>query len=289
MTEDNKAQKGLDPVANLALARKEPLNIDFSRGIKPQNYGELMQFSALYAQSGLAPKSFENSASKLAIAISMCMELGRPIITGLADMAVINGKVSVYGDAALALVRASGLLVGFKEWEDGEPYKDGWTFRCHMGRKDTGEEREGVWSWEDSKRAGFDKNPPPSPWARFTRRMMTFKARNFIMRDLFADVLKGMRLVEDAQDAIDLEPTASGAWGTAAGLSDTDKTENLKNILAGSAVEQVEVKPQEKKSGAYDPDLAKEYKQKRAGEGKGRGGLMLYVVENADRIKDFPG
>ena len=38
--------------------------------------------------------------------------------------------------------------------------------------------------------------------------MMQFKARNFVMRDQFADILKGIRTVEENSDAIDLEPTA---------------------------------------------------------------------------------
>jgi len=128
------------------------------------------------------------------------------------DIAVINGKAGIFGDAALAIVRASGLLEKFKEWEEGTPYTDDWTFHCLMKRKGMPDERKGTWSWQDTIRAGFDKISPPSPWAKYTRRMMQFKCRNFPLRDEFGDVLKGMRLSEDNMDAIDMYPDATGAY-----------------------------------------------------------------------------
>jgi hypothetical protein len=191
---------------------KKPINIDISSGMIPHNYDELMQFSALYKGSGLAPKSFQ-TIQQVAIGIGMCIELRRPILTGLQDMAVINGKVSIYGDAALAQVRSSGLLEYIVETETGTPYQDGWTFTCELKRKGSPEPRKGIWTWEDAKRAGFDdpkmkdgRKDIYSPWTRFTRRMMTFKARNFVLRDEFGDVIKGMTLAEDAQDIIDVTP-----------------------------------------------------------------------------------
>lgn len=181
---------------------RKPINVDLSGGIMPQNYDELMQFSALYKNSGLAPKSLE-TVEKLAIAMAMCLEVGRPIMTGLQDMAVINGTVTIYGDAALALVRSSGLLESFNEYSEGTPFNDDWIFYCKLKRVGF-DEAVGSWSWLESKRAGHDKLQAPSPWAKFTRRMMIFKARNWVLRDQFGDVLKGMRMAEDASDAIDL-------------------------------------------------------------------------------------
>lgn len=195
-----------------AVAPRQPINIDLSAGIVPKSYNEALQMAALLHGSGLAPKSLD-TVQKCAVAMFMCIELGRPIMTGVQDIAVINGKAGIFGDAALAIVRASGLLEKFKEWETGTPYTDDWTFYCEVKRKGMSDIRKGVWSWVDSQRAGFD-NPTMkgggkdiySPWTRFTRRMMQFKARNFPLRDEFGDVLKGMRLSEDNMDAIDMYP-----------------------------------------------------------------------------------
>jgi len=201
-----------------AVAKRGPIDIDFSQGIVPQSYAEAMQMAALLHKSGLAPKSLD-TMEKVAVACFMCLELGRPIMTGIQDIGVINGKAGIYGDAALGHVRASGLLEYIKETETGTPYTDDWTFRCELKRKGAPEPRVGIWTWQDAKRAGVDdpkmRDGRPdtfSPWRRFTRRMMQFKARNFPLRDEFGDVLKGMRLAEDNYDAIDMYATANGSW-----------------------------------------------------------------------------
>ena len=205
-----------------AVARREPINIDFAKsgGIVPQNYAEAMQMAALLYKSGLAPKTLDTQ-EKVAVACFMCLELGRPIMTGIQDIGVINGKAGIYGDAALALVRASGKLDLIKETEEGTPYTDNWVFRCILKRKGDPTPKEGVWTWIDAKRAGYDDPKTRqggkdmfSPWRRYTRRMMQFKARNFVLRDTFGDVLRGIRLSEDNMDAIDMYETGNGAYAS---------------------------------------------------------------------------
>jgi hypothetical protein len=77
--------------------------------VAPRNLDEVMTFADLVAKSGLAPKSFD-SPSKIAYGILMCLELGRPVITGLQDLAVVNGHCRIYGDAVISQVLASGQL-----------------------------------------------------------------------------------------------------------------------------------------------------------------------------------
>jgi hypothetical protein len=276
----------MDEEKTMEVVKREPLNITLANGIKPKDYSELMQFASLYANSGLAPKSFQ-SVPQLAIAMTMCLELGRPIITGLADMAVINGKVAVYGDLPLAMVRSSGLLEFFEEKEEGKPYTDEWTFTCTVKRKGM-PSRAGIWSWLDSKRAGYDKVQAPSPWARFTRRMMQFKARNFPLRDEFGDVLKGMKTIEEVQDIIELEPDAGGTFGQQEQTGDQEKADKLKAIISKPVAPPQEDKVIAPEPGLdFDPEIAKEYIHKRVGE-KGTGGLMSWVTANADKIVCYP-
>ena len=43
------------------------------------------------------------------------------------------------------------------------------------------------------------------PWTDYPKRMLRFRARGYVLRDLFGDVLKGLRTVEEARD-IPTEP-----------------------------------------------------------------------------------
>ena len=51
----------------------------------------------------------------------------------------------------------------------------------------------------DAKRAGLWGTP--GPWTQYPTRMMLLRARAFAYRDAFPDVLKGIRVVEEEQDA----------------------------------------------------------------------------------------
>ena len=97
-------------------------NIDFTKGVVPKDYEDVMRFAGLMHGAGLAPKSFDTPA-KVAIGILTNMEMGRPIITGLQDLGIINGRCGIYGDGGLAMVTASGLMEeGYpKEMEKGTP------------------------------------------------------------------------------------------------------------------------------------------------------------------------
>ncbi len=200
--------------------QKSPINMDMTKGVLPANYAEVMQMAALVHNSGLAPKSLD-TPQKVAVAMMMAMEIGLPVITGIQHIAVINGKAGIWGDATIALTRASGLMeTGYpRETESGTPFQDNWTFTCTIKRKGC-PEKVGVFTWAEARRAGLD-NPQLrgggkdiySPWTRFPKRMMQWKARQWVYRDEFGDVLRGMKMAEELYDYIDMEPKGNGkAW-----------------------------------------------------------------------------
>ena len=93
-----------------------PARTGGGRLIKTFNEGRGMR-EAIY-QSGLAPPGFKKPEA-IFVAIATGMELGLRPMQSLQAIAVINGKTSIYGDAALALVRSSGKLEWIKETIEG--------------------------------------------------------------------------------------------------------------------------------------------------------------------------
>lgn len=182
-----------------------PMKQNRSFGITPNGIDEAIRLAKIMASSGLMPKAI-NTPEAVFVAMQMGAEIGLSPMASVQNIAVINGKPGIYGDAALAVVRACGLLEEFKEWSEGERKTPGWTFHCQVKRKGF-DAIKGSYSWAEACEAGFDRADPLSPWKKWTARMMQFKARNFVMRDQFADILKGIRTVEENTDAIDLEPT----------------------------------------------------------------------------------
>ena len=71
--------------------------------------GKVWRAAKLIRQSGLCPTSFRND-QQVVIAILRAIELKLPIFQALEGMTVIQNKIGIMGDLALALVQSSGLL-----------------------------------------------------------------------------------------------------------------------------------------------------------------------------------
>ncbi|MCK5445421.1 MAG: recombinase RecT, partial [Rhodospirillaceae bacterium] len=123
-------------------------------------------------------------------------EVGFPPMQALQSIAVINNRPTIWGDGALALVRASGLLLDFEEGFEGEG-EDMKAF-CRCVRKDQKTPIVRTFSVKQAKAARLWSKK--GPWTDYKARMMAMRARAFALRDGFADVLKGLAVREEVQD-----------------------------------------------------------------------------------------
>ena len=174
-------------------------------GLKLTTMDELWRFSRAVVVSGLAPKGMDKVESAF-IAIEMGMELGLPPMTSIQNIASVNGRPAIWGDAQLALVRKSGLLKSMVVEEVGTYPKDdyGWKITVErVGDKATYSE---TYTVADAKIAGLWGKS--GPWTTNPKRMLKYRARSFVLRDVFPDVLKGMLSREEAFD-IDAEVVES--------------------------------------------------------------------------------
>lgn len=170
---------------------------------------EAWRMSEAMHRSGLAPKDL-NSPEKVMVAVMYGAEVGLPPMAAVQSIAVMNGRPVLWGDAALGIVKSSGLCVYIKEWFEGDG--DDRVYYCETQRKGDPEPVKREYSVKDAKQAGlWDERPRvrnykgedianPSPWFRFRPRMMQMRARGFCIRDAYADLLKGMRLKEEVDD-----------------------------------------------------------------------------------------
>ena len=193
-----------------------------NRGIELQNIDQLYRFATAVAQSGLAPKSIP-TAEGIFVAVQMGMELGLPPMAALQNIAVINGRPSVWGDAQLGIVRASGMLEKFEEFYEFNGQKlarnpvtiqDGHVAVCRVKRQGC-EPSEVGFSVQDAKQAGLWGKD--GPWKQYPARMLRYRARAFALRDQFGDLLRGLISTEEMQDVERMKPaTVSGPATTVA-------------------------------------------------------------------------
>ena len=182
-------------------------------GLVPRNLDELWRVAVWISKSGMAPKGLQTPEA-ISVAIQMGLEVGMKVMQSVQNIAVINGRPSIWGDAALALCRASGEVEKFKEWFTGEKYTDNWTAHCMVKRK--GDDEDDVanvsFSYEEAKRAKLVPAHADSPWTKYPGRMLQMRARSWPLRDKFTDVLKGLQVAEESSDVVVMTETSNGSF-----------------------------------------------------------------------------
>ena len=171
-------------------------------GLQLASLDDLWRFSQCVVKSGFAPKGMEKPESVL-IAIEMGYEVGLSPMAALQNTAVVNGRPTIYGDAALALVRGSGLLESYEEKPVGVRGKDDFGYCVSAKRKGDASTYSETFTVADDKQAGLWGKS--GPWSQYPARMLKFRARGFLLRDAFGDVLKGMRTFEEVRDYVDTD------------------------------------------------------------------------------------
>lgn len=177
-------------------------NIEEKKDLRQSSNDGFMQVNSLetalkvaevIANSSFAPTNMRGKPGDIVVALQMGQELGLKPMQALQNIAVINGKPAIYGDAMIAVCR---LAPNF-EYIHEEYLEDKKSARCSAKRKNEPEVvRE--FSEEDAKKAGLWGKQ--GPWTQYPKRMLQMRARGFALRDAFSDVLRGIISDDEAND-----------------------------------------------------------------------------------------
>lgn len=195
-------------------------------GIEIKDVDQLYMIAGMVFRGGWAPKGL-SSAEACFLAMSKGRELGLSLFESLASIAPINGRPSIWGDAMLGLCMKSGLLEDYQvEWS-GKRYEDNFGCTVRVKRKGLASPFEVTWDVATAKQAKLWKKA--GPWTEYPDRMIEMRARGFVLRNAFPDILRGLVSVEEAMDT----PTDDGpGGGGGAAPFDPSKTDVLDQLAA---------------------------------------------------------
>jgi hypothetical protein len=154
---------------------------------------DAVRCAEIIALSSFCPKSMNGKPGDILVALQMGQELGLKPMQALQNIAVINGRPSLWGDAMLAVCRLSPDFEFIKE----EYLEKDRGFVCTVKRR---HEPEFIskFSEVDAKTAGLWNKE--GPWKIYPKRMLQMRARGFALRDAFPDLLRGIIIKEEAED-----------------------------------------------------------------------------------------
>lgn len=165
--------------------------------IEPTNLGEAMEFARMISSSSFCPNAMKGKPGDVIIAMQMGSEVGLSPMQAIQNIAVINGRPCLWGDAALAVVLGNPNYVSHREWIEGSIKDNNLTAYCGITRRNS-EEHIKSFSMEDAKKAGLWGKQ--GPWTQYPERMLQMRARAFAIRDKFSDSLRGINIAEEVRD-----------------------------------------------------------------------------------------
>ncbi|WP_406022138.1 recombinase RecT [Succinivibrio sp.] len=165
------------------IAYREKLRFAIEHGVLPANL----------IDDKVNHKVSEQKLDEAIARISYGKSLNMSPKLALTNTMIVNGNMTIWGDALPAVIYQSGLMDYKEETFDATTM----TAICTIKRKDMSKPETRTFSAEDAKIAGlWGKNV----WAKYPKRMLQQRARTYAFRDIFPDVLQGMITTEEAQE-----------------------------------------------------------------------------------------
>ena len=164
-----------------------------SEEVQVNSMGELRQL----AESAAGSRFFGAATPDQALMIMLAgKDLGFSYTQALRSFHVINGRPTLSADAMVAICKASPDCEKFERVEETA------TSVTWAAKRRGEREQSCTFTLEDAKRAGLLEKRD-SNWSKYPTRMLNARAKAFLARDLFPDLLAG--LLEDSE-AADIAP-----------------------------------------------------------------------------------
>lgn len=163
--------------------------------IVPTTLDETFRLAQALAMAGdMVPQHFQGRPEATMAAIVRGMEVGLAPMQALSNIAVINGRACLWGDAIPAIVQRHGHHIDVTVEGEGSDA----VATATLTRGDTGMEITRTFSMQDAQKAGLLQKK--GPWQQYPKRMLMHRARSWAVRDGAADALMGLQVAEEVED-----------------------------------------------------------------------------------------
>ena len=194
-----KTQKA-EPSANelsLFMDKENAIQISPSGKMFVSSTAEAFLFAHMMSEAKMLPPNISEMQAGIAIVAGLSLKLDP--FQAVQNIAVVNNRPTLWGDALVALVSASGEIEDENvQWFTGN---DGKRIACRVTIKRKGRKTpyEGEFSLGMAAAAGLLNRPV---WKANPQRMLFVRARTFALRNGFADLIMGVGVREEEEDSV---------------------------------------------------------------------------------------
>ena len=206
--------------------------------MNPKRWQVMTAMATTFISSGAVPDSIKNAAQMIMV-FQAGYEAGMQPVEALNAFYIVNGKITMYGDAVTAQVIKHGHTV---EWGTC----DGTQASVTITRGDNGKSMTGTFTIELAKQRGlttYNNGDANKFWAKFPANMLKYKALGEIVDFIVPDALHGAPIKEVIEADIDpviasvVAPKHSTAAADTTAPVDIHGRPSLQDALAKSKVE----------------------------------------------------
>lgn len=155
---------------------------------QPGNFEAAWQLAQIVAKSRLAPNI--QTPEQALVVLATGHELGLSSMQSLRGIHVIEGRPSPSADTLVAVVLRSGLAAFFREVETTDT-----SSTWETQRRGDNAVRRGTFTMDEARAAGLIKDK--GNWAKYPRRMLAARAKAFLARDVYPDLVLGLYTPEE--------------------------------------------------------------------------------------------
>jgi len=242
----NLITNGADTIPEIKLKEPELKKPDpqaimtIGRGLVLKTLDDMWQFAAIAVKSNVMPKG--DTKEDIFIKLEYGAELGLAPMQSLQNIAVINGRPALWGDAVPGVVEASGKQEYGYPSKIGQRNPDGSYPDTYGYKYTTKRQGRAEYSYEytvkDAKQAKLWSKD--GTWTFYPDRMLLNRARTFCVRDVYPDILKGIITIDEASDIINAEYTVE---------EPKSQTEKLANLIVPKLKTEETIKSVNKETG----------------------------------------
>lgn len=177
-------------------AKERPPILSGAAGLQLSSLDDIFRMADWIANSDFAPKDYRGKVENCVVAIEYGMELGLQPMAAIQNIAVVNGRPTLWGDAVPALCMKRADLFDHSKYRcfmEGTEGADDWAAVCEC-RRIGAEVTRRSFSVKDAKKAGLWGK---GTYTSYPAIMLTNRARTFALRHAFPDVLKGMHTADE--------------------------------------------------------------------------------------------